>query len=151
MGVGRARDLASLLLAACLLAVVPPARGQERPEEATLAVPALSLTFSSTFLAEELGLWEKEGLRVRISTVAGVGAANAVLAGSVDFSPVSSATLVRADARGQKLFAIAQLMDRMPIETVLPGGGGGDEGRGEAAPAGRALHEQVRAVRTPRE
>jgi len=91
----------------------------QAPEETTLAVPALSLTFSSTFLAEELGLWEKEGLRVKISTVAGVGAANAVLAGSVDFSPVSSPTLVRADARGQKLYAIAQLLDRMPLEAVL--------------------------------
>jgi ABC-type nitrate/sulfonate/bicarbonate transport system substrate-binding protein len=91
----------------------------QAPEETTLAVPALSLTFSSTFLAEELGLWDKEGLRVKISTVAGVGAANAVLAGSVDFSPVSSPTLVRADARGQKLFAIAQLLDRMPLEAVL--------------------------------
>ena len=99
-----------------LVATLAPAQA---PEETTLAVPALSLTFSSTFLAEELGLWEKEGLRVKISTVAGVGAANAVLAGSVDFAPVSSPTLVRADARGQKLFAIAQLLDRMPLEAVL--------------------------------
>jgi ABC-type nitrate/sulfonate/bicarbonate transport system substrate-binding protein len=88
-------------------------------EETTLAVPALSLTFSSTFVADELGLWEKEGLRVKLSTVPGVGAANAVLAGSVDFAVPTSATLVRAAARGQHLFAIAQLMDRMPIETVL--------------------------------
>jgi NitT/TauT family transport system substrate-binding protein len=107
----------TLVVAAGLLFVVSV--HAQAPEETTLAVPALSLTFSSTFLAEELGLWEKEGLRVKISTVAGVGAANAVLAGSVDFAPVSSPTLVRADARGQKLFAIAQLMDRMPLEAVL--------------------------------
>ena len=118
MGGRPGRDLAVLAVTGLLLAVAAPARGQA-PEETTLAVPALSLTFSSTFLAEELGLWDKEGLRVKISTVTGVGAANAVLAGSVDFSPVSSPTLVRADARGQKLFAIAQLMDRMPLETVL--------------------------------
>ena len=113
----RAR-LVSTIVAVALLGVVPVALAQGL-EETTLAVPAFSLTFSSTFLAEELGLWEKEGLRVKISTVAGVGAANAVLAGSVDFAPVSSPTLVRADARGQKLLAIAQLMDGMPIETVL--------------------------------
>jgi ABC-type nitrate/sulfonate/bicarbonate transport system substrate-binding protein len=111
------RSVIALTLGLCSL-VVPVVHAQA-PEETTLAVPALSLTFSSTFLAEELGLWEKEGLRVKISTVAGVGAANAVLAGSVDFAPVSSPTLVRADARGQKLFAIAQLMDRMPLEAVL--------------------------------
>jgi NitT/TauT family transport system substrate-binding protein len=113
----RAR-LVSTIAAVALLGIVVVAMAQGL-EEATLAVPAFSLTFSSTFLAEELGLWEKEGLRVKLSTVAGVGAANAVLAGSVDFAPVSSPTLVRADARGQKLLAIAQLMDGMPIETVL--------------------------------
>lgn len=91
----------------------------QAPEETALAVPALSLTFSSTFVAEEMGLWEKEGLRVKLSTVSGVGAANAVLAGSVDFSPVSAATLVRATARGQRLFAVAQIMDRIPQEAVL--------------------------------
>jgi NitT/TauT family transport system substrate-binding protein len=108
----------TLVIAAALVLAVSGARAQA-PEETTLAVPALSLTFSSTFLADQLGLWEKEGLKVKVSTVAGVGAANAVLAGSVDFAPVSAPTLVRADARGQKLFAIAQLMDRMPLEAVL--------------------------------
>jgi ABC-type nitrate/sulfonate/bicarbonate transport system substrate-binding protein len=93
--------------------------GAQAPEETTLAVPALSLTFASTFVAEELGLWDKEGLRVKVSTVAGVGAANAVLAGSVDFCLTSAATQVRAAARGQQLFAIAQLMDRIGQEAVL--------------------------------
>lgn len=112
------RDVAALVVAALLLLVVPGARAQA-PEETTLAVPALSLTFSSTFIADELKLWEKEGLLVKLTTIAGVGAANAVLAGSIDFTPTSSATLVRAGARGQQLLAIAQLMDRTPIETVL--------------------------------
>jgi NitT/TauT family transport system substrate-binding protein len=110
--------LVALAVAAGVLVVGSAALAQT-PEETTLAVPAFSLTFSATFLAEELGLWEKEGLKVKLSTVAGVGAANAVLAGSVDFAPVSSPTLVRADARGQKLFAIAQLLDQMPLEAVL--------------------------------
>jgi NitT/TauT family transport system substrate-binding protein len=101
-----------------LLVAVARARAQA-PEETTLAVPALSLTFSSTWIAEELGLWEKEGLKVKLSIVAGVGSANAVLANSVDFAVPTSATLLRANARGQQLLAIAQLMDHMPIETVL--------------------------------
>jgi NitT/TauT family transport system substrate-binding protein len=117
-----------------------PGAGAQAPEETTLAVPALSLTFSSTFLAEELGFWEKEGLRVKIATVAGVGAANAVLAGSVDFAPVSSPTLVRADARGQKLFAIAQLMDGMPIETVLRKDVADKAGIGPGTPIDKRAH-----------
>jgi ABC-type nitrate/sulfonate/bicarbonate transport system substrate-binding protein len=106
------------VLAAVLLAAAPAARAQA-PESTTLAVPAVSLTFSSTFLADELGLWDKEGLRVAISTVPGVASANAVLAGSVDFAVPTAATLVRGTARGQQLFAIAQLMDHMTIEMVL--------------------------------
>ena len=114
----RSTLLSGLAVAAWLL-VAGPAVHAQAPEETTLAVPALSLTFASTFVAEELALWEKEGLKVKISTVAGVGAANAVLAGSVDFCLTSAATQVRAAARGQQLFAIAQLMDRAPQEAVL--------------------------------
>jgi NitT/TauT family transport system substrate-binding protein len=117
MTVRSAWSLGVLVAAACVLAA-SAARAQG-VEETTLAVPAISLTFSSTFLAEELRLWEKEGLRVRISIVPGVGASNAVLSGSVDFGLGGGATLVRATARGQQLFAIAQLMDRMTQEAVL--------------------------------
>ena len=114
-----ARALAVLVLVVWVFGLAPAAEAQERLEETTLAIPAFSLTFNSTFLADELGFWEKEGLKVKISTVAGVGAANAVLAGSVDFCTVTAATLVRAAARGQQLFAVAQLMDRMPQELAL--------------------------------
>ena len=117
MTVRSLRSLCVLVVAACVLAA-SGSRAQG-VEETTLAVPAISLTFSSTFLAEELRLWEKEGLRVRISIVPGVGATNAVLSGSVDFGLGGGATLVRAVARGQQLFAIAQLMDRMTQEAVL--------------------------------
>ena len=108
----------ALLLVLSMSGSVPPATAQAL-EDTTLAVPALSLTFASTFLAEELKLWEKEGLRVKVSTVPGVGGANAVLAGSVDFTPTGAATLVRAGARGQQLLAISQLMDRIPQEAVV--------------------------------
>ena len=117
MRIQAARGIAALVLVTVLGAAFV-ARAQA-PEETTLAVPAFSLTFSSTFVAEELALWEKEGLRVKVSTVAGVGAANAVLAGSVDFALTSAATLVRGGTRGQQLFAIAQLMDSAPTQIVL--------------------------------
>jgi ABC-type nitrate/sulfonate/bicarbonate transport system substrate-binding protein len=117
MTVRSARKLAVLVTVVCALLTAPVARAQM--EEATLAVPAVSLTFSSTLLAEELRLWEKEGLRVRTSIVSGVGATNAVLSSSVDFGLGGGAVLMRATARGQQLFAIAQLMDRMTQEAVL--------------------------------
>jgi NitT/TauT family transport system substrate-binding protein len=117
MRIQAARVIAALVLVTVLGA--PFVARAQAPEETTLAVPAFSLTFSSSFVAEELALWEKEGLRVKVSTVAGVGAANAVLAGSVDFALTSAATLVRGGTRGQQLFAIAQLMDSAPTQIVL--------------------------------
>jgi len=108
-----------ILLVLATWALAAPALRAQAADEATLAVPAFSLTFSSSFVADELGLWDKEGLKVRISTVAGVGAVNAVLAGSVDFALTSAATLARGGARGQQLLAIAQLMDRAPMEIVV--------------------------------
>jgi len=61
MGARPACDLTALVLAVWFLAAVPTARAQA-PEETTLA--ALSLTFSSTFVAEELGLWSS-GYEIR--------------------------------------------------------------------------------------
>jgi len=112
----------SVAIAALVLASGswPPiaVRGQ-MPDEATLAVPAVGLTFSSTVLAEDLGLWTKEGLHVRTVITPGVGSSNAVLAGSADFGIGSAASLMRANARGQRLVAIVQLMDRLTGEIVL--------------------------------
>jgi ABC-type nitrate/sulfonate/bicarbonate transport system substrate-binding protein len=116
-GMGVVRRLAMVGLVGIL--GIGSAGSTQAVEEATLAVPAVSLTFSSTFLAEELNLWGMDGLRVKISIVPGTGAANAVLAGSVDFCVISAVPLVRSAARGQRLVAIAQLMDRMPQEAVI--------------------------------
>ena len=88
-------------------------------EETSAALPVVSLTFSAHYVAEDLGLWEKAGLKVKTSVVSGIGAANAVLAGSVDFSNGSGPTVVRANARGQKLFAIGITIDKPPLEVVL--------------------------------
>lgn len=88
-------------------------------EETTAALPVVSLTFSAHYVAEDLGLWERAGLKMKTTIVTGMGAANAVLAGSVDFSNGSGPTVVRANARGQKLFAIGITIDKPMLEVVL--------------------------------
>src|ERR1700722_3557118 len=82
------------------------ARAQEqKPEEATLAIPSL------TFLAEDLGLWQKHGVKIETREVAGLGSINAAISGSVELAEPSGLSLTRAAARGQKLLAIVETVD----------------------------------------
>ena len=84
-----------------------------------MALPAATLTFSAPFLAEDAGFYKKEGLKVSHRTVVGVGAVNAVIAGSADFTMGTGPVFLRAAAQGQRLFAIANLIDKPLVELVL--------------------------------
>ena len=76
-------------------------------EHTTLSLPAINLGFLSRFVAEDEGLWKKEGIEVTVQVIQGVGSTNAVIAGSIDFAYASAATITRATARGQHLVALA--------------------------------------------
>ena len=71
-------------LAAAALATavgLHPTVGKAQQEtEVIFAIPALTLTFSTHFVAQDAGLFKKEGLKVKISTVAGVRIKREILA-----------------------------------------------------------------------
>jgi NitT/TauT family transport system substrate-binding protein len=132
--------------AAALLIAVTPARAQEK-DQVTLAVPALSLSFSLGYLAEDLGFFAKDGIAVKQLDIQGLGATNALIAGSVDFAEASGATLTRAAARGQRLLAIAELLDRPFVQIVLRKSLAEQAGFDPAAPlAKRALVLKGRTI-----
>ena len=56
-------------------------RAQPALQDIIIAMPNFTFTSTPNFIAEELGLWAKHGLRVKIIQIAGVGATNAVIAG----------------------------------------------------------------------
>ncbi len=87
-------------------------------EHARLAIPALNLAFIDTYIAQDEGIWKSEGLEVTVQTIQGVGATNAVISGSVDFAFASGPTVTRANARGQKLVALATTIDQSD-ESIL--------------------------------
>jgi ABC-type nitrate/sulfonate/bicarbonate transport system substrate-binding protein len=87
--------------------------------EVIMALPSPTMTFSSVFLAEDAGFFKKEGLKVSLRNLVGVAAANAVIAGSADFTMGTGPTFLRAAARGQRMLAIANLIDRPLVELVL--------------------------------
>ena len=77
-----------------------------------VAMPNFTFTSTPNLVAEELGLWAKYGLEVKIVQIQGVGATNAVIAGSADFAQAGGSTLTRAATRGQRLLAIANTAER---------------------------------------
>jgi NitT/TauT family transport system substrate-binding protein len=84
-----------------------------------MAMPAQTLTFSSVFVAHDMGLFKKEGLNVTLRSLVGVASTNAVLAGSADFTFTTAPVFLRAAVKGQPLFAIANLLDKPMVEMVL--------------------------------
>lgn len=105
-------------VALVLALVIRPALAQER-EHSSLALPSITPGFTAIYVAEAQGLWQREGLDVTVTQIAGVGTINAVIAGSIDFSGSTAGTLIRAAARGQRMTAIANLTDRPMDDIVL--------------------------------
>lgn len=113
----RAKLGAGALVLAALVTTPPPARAQM--EQTTVALPATAIVFLSAYVAEDAHLYEKEGLDVKTVFITGVGAFNAVVSGSADFSNSSGLSFNRAAAHGQRMLAIANTLDRLPMEIVL--------------------------------
>ena len=88
-------------------------------EEIVLADPAYSLTFAAGYVASDLNLWGKHGLKVKTVAITGIGAINSVISGSSQFAQASASSFGRASARGQKLIAIATTIDRPFAQVVL--------------------------------
>jgi len=98
-----------LALAAFLALSAQPAAALD---DIVITMPNFTFTSTPNLIAEELGLWAKHGLNARIVQIAGVGATNAVIAGSADFAQAGGSTLTRAATRGQRLLAIANTAER---------------------------------------
>ena len=107
------------LLSAAFFALAAASPAGAESLQSSLALPTTSLTFSSAYVAEDLGLWEKDGLAVKTVVIAGVGSPNAVIAGSVDFTITTASTFLRAAAKGQRSLAVANLLERPMMELVL--------------------------------
>ncbi len=102
-------------LAISLLAGAP---ARAAMDHAKVAIPSPIVDFAAEYLAEELFYKDLE-IDITPIAIAGVGAMNAVISGSVEFSFSSGGSLTRAAARGQKLLAIATLNNRIGEFAVI--------------------------------
>lgn len=108
---------AALMIASATLPF--SARAADKPIDVIIALPSPTLTFSAPFLAEDAGLYKAEGLSVSHRMLVGVEAVNAVIAGSADFTMSTGPVFLRANARGQGLVAVANLIDKPLVEMVM--------------------------------
>src|ERR1700684_1050925 len=105
----RATALFGLVAAFCL-----NISAAEAQTKVTLALPTTNTAFSFAYLAHDLGYWKAEGLDVNIVVLTGLASTNALLSDSVEFAGASGTTLLTANARGQRITAIASLFDKLP-------------------------------------
>jgi ABC-type nitrate/sulfonate/bicarbonate transport system substrate-binding protein len=96
-----------------------PTPGRTQETEIIFAIPALTLTFSTHFVAQDAGFFKKEGLKVTDRNLVGVASVNAVIAKSADFTMGTGPIFLRGAAQGQRMLAIANLVDRPLVELVL--------------------------------
>src|SRR5215470_6614177 len=104
---------------ALLLALLAPVPALAQGTDVSLAYPNVAFTFSTAYLAEDLGLFAKHGLKLKPLTVAGPGSTNAVISGSADFALASTTVQTRAAARGQRLLSIVNPTDRPIVQIIL--------------------------------
>ena len=96
-----------------------PVAARSQTIDVIMALPAQTLTFTSVYVAEDMGFNKKEGLNVTFRNLVGVASTNAVLAGSADFTFTTAPVFLRAASKGQPLLAIANMLDRPMVELVL--------------------------------
>jgi len=109
----------AMLAAAIAAFVVAPGQSKAAEINMIMALPSPTLTFSAPFIAQDMGFYTKEGLKVEDRNLTGVASTNAVIAGSADFTVGTGATMLRAIANGQKLLAIGTLVDKPLVELVI--------------------------------
>jgi sulfonate transport system substrate-binding protein len=115
----RRSTLLGVVLATAALAATPAAAQTTKLEEGVMAVPVVGLAFSLGYLADDLNLWEKHGVRIKTVQISGIGAMNAVIAGSADFTQSSGSAVTRAASRGQKLLGIVGTLNRPSVQIIL--------------------------------
>jgi NitT/TauT family transport system substrate-binding protein len=99
--------------------LVPLAGRAQEPMSIVLALPTATLTFTAPVIAEDAGFYKKEGLKVTQPILVGVASVNAVIAGSADFTIGTGPVFLRAAAQGQRLLAVANIVDKPMVEMVL--------------------------------
>ncbi len=109
----------SLCLVVVLGLAAPTSSPRAQVEHAVMAVPAVTILFLAYFIAEDEGIFTRQDIDLKTVNIAGIGAMNAVISGSADFSLSSGGSFTRAISHGQKLLIIVDLVQHLAQTVVL--------------------------------
>ena len=113
----RTAALAAALVGTLGLALPAPAAAADM-ENASIALPALTVLFLPVYVAEDRGIWKSLGLNVTLHEIVGMGSTNAMLAGSVDFAVQSGESLIRGNIRGRHMLGVALMADGIDFDLI---------------------------------
>ncbi len=106
----------AVALVACAFAATPARAAMEKT---SIAMPVISVTFAPVYVALDKGMWKAHDLDVTLHDISGLGATNAMLAGSVDFAVASGPTLIRANIRGQKILGLGLIANGLAFDVMM--------------------------------
>lgn len=106
------RVLSVIFLSVILLFLPAPLLSQGKTlKKIHVGVPAVSMGNIIIFAAKEAGLFEKHGLDAEVVVMQGSGiASRALVAGSVQISPIATPTVISADLAGADMVILAHTM-----------------------------------------
>lgn len=106
------RALSVIFLSATFLFLPAPLFSQGKTlKKIYVGVPAVSMGNIIIFAAKEAGLFEKHGLDAEVIVMQGSGiASRALVAGSVQISPIATPTVISADLAGADMVILAHTM-----------------------------------------
>jgi len=113
------RSMMVALLAGAWLSLAGTSPARAQLVDSTTAIPVYSLGFMVEMYAQDMKLYQKHGVNMKMEQINGLGTINALIAGSVDFAQPSGVSLIRAAARGQPLLAIVNFTNRIVVQVVL--------------------------------
>jgi len=109
---------ATVMTVASALGAIAPATAADM-EKTSIALPTTTVTFMPVYVAKDTGIWSKLGLDVSLHNITGMGATNAMLAKSVDFTVQSGPSLIRGNIRGRKMLGISLMANGVAFEIVV--------------------------------
>ena len=83
-----------------------------------ISLPAKTTSFSALFVAQAKNFLKENGLDLKVTVVSGIGAVQAMFSGSVEFSGLTGAEVIKSRAKGLKPIFISTWIDRMNMEII---------------------------------
>ncbi len=122
MKVGTRRGLRVLLLALCMMASPSHLPAQTRPPLVRTAYSALSAGIGTLWITHEQGIFKKHGLDSNLIYMrSGTTAAQALLAGEIQFAHISPAPMMAAWIQGADVVLIGTTVHQMVFTVITDG------------------------------